>query len=101
MNRMRQNGLRRAWPFFIAVAVLSTLAACGKKAGLDPPDETAASYTYPQVYPDPASVLPPDTETPSETKQQLPPPTAGDLSPFPKGRTTTTYQSGPLSGPAQ
>ena len=95
------SGMRRTWPILIAATLLATLAACGKKSGLDPPDGATVNYTYPQVYPVPDSVLPSDTETPSETTQQLPPPTASDLSPFPTGRTTTTYQSGPLSGPAQ
>jgi predicted small lipoprotein YifL len=79
----------------IVIALLATLAACGKKSGLDPPDGTTASYTYPKLYPNPASVLP-ESETPSKTQKRLPPPFAGDLSPLPNDRApTTTYQSGP------
>ncbi len=89
------TSLRRARLLIIAVAVLATLAACGKRAGLEPPDDATVSYTYPQTYPNPASMLPPDTETTSKTTQRLPPPHAGDLSPFPTNRTTTIYRSGP------
>jgi len=91
------NGLRQAQRLIIAVTVLATLGACGKRAALEPPDDTTVSYTYPQQYPNPVSVLPPKTEEPSKTRERLPPPTAGSLSPFPTDRTTTTtYQSGPL-----
>ena len=41
-----------------AVALLGGLAACGKKGSLHPPEENAADYTYPNVYPPPESVLP-------------------------------------------
>ncbi len=86
---------RRTWSLLFAVALLATLSACGKKAGLRPPDDAAASYTYPKQYPNPASVQP-ESETPSETQKRLPPPFAGDLSPLPNDRApTTTYQSGP------
>ena len=42
----------------VAAALMGGLAACGKKAGLRPPEENAADYTYPNVYPPPESVLP-------------------------------------------
>lgn len=87
------RGRHRAWPWLIAVALLATLAACGKKAGLEPPDDTKGTYTYPQQYPSPESVLPGDTE--SNKARERPPPHAAGLSPFPTDRrTTTTYQSG-------
>ncbi len=41
-----------------AVALLGGLAACGKKGSLRAPEENAADYTYPNVYPPPESVLP-------------------------------------------
>jgi len=82
------------WRLLAAVAVAATLSACGKKAGLEPPDGEASRYTYPRVYPNPSSVLP-STDKESEAPARLAPPFAGGLSPFPKERTTTTYQSAP------
>ena len=89
MNRLRCTGL------LIAAAVLTaSLGACGKRAGLEPPDDTKETYTYPQQYPNPESVLPGETE--SSKVRERPPPHAGGLSPFPTDRRTTTiYQSGP------
>ncbi len=87
MSRLRHTAL-----LVVAVALAATLAACGKKANLEPPDDTKATYTYPQQYPTPESVLPDETE--SSKAQERPPPHAGGLSPFPTGRRTTTYQSG-------
>jgi predicted small lipoprotein YifL len=89
------NGWRRTGLTIIAVAVLATLAACGKKAALEPPEDATQSYTYPRQYPNPATVLP-STEDANKTKAQPTPPFAGDLSPFPSSRTkTTTYRSEP------
>ena len=89
------RGLRHAGPWIIAAALVVTLAACGKKSNLVPPDDSTASYTYPRQYPTPDTGLP-DTEKPSKAKDRPPPPHAGGLSPFPVDRTTTTtYQSAP------
>ncbi|MHA1599375.1 MAG: hypothetical protein ACTSW2_01000, partial [Alphaproteobacteria bacterium] len=90
------RGLRHAWPWIIAAALVVTLAACGKKSKLVPPDDTAASYTYPRQYPNPGTD-PLDTEKQSKTRDRPAPPHAGDLSPFPTDRTTTTiYRSEPV-----
>jgi predicted small lipoprotein YifL len=85
----------QVWPWLIAAALTVSLSACGKKSNLEPPEDTAASYTYPRTYPNPASVLSEkDEERKTETRPA--PPHAGGLSPFPADRTTTTtYQSAP------
>ena len=84
---------RHAWPW-IAVVLAVSVAACGKKSALEPPDDTAASYTYPRTYPNPSSIQSgADEET--KPKARPAPPHAGGLSPFPVDRTTTTiYRSG-------
>jgi len=76
------------------MTVAASLSACGKKAGLEPPEGQEGSYTYPRTYPNPDSVLP-SKDKKSETPTGQVPPFAGGLSPFPKDRTTTTYQSAP------
>jgi predicted small lipoprotein YifL len=89
------SGLGRARLGLVAVALLATLAACGKKAELEPPDNAKVSYTYPRQYPNPGTVSP-GAEPDDKTRERPPPPTAGGLSPFPTDRTTTTiYRSGP------
>jgi len=88
MSRLRRAGMLAA-----AAVMAVSLGACGKRAGLEPPDDTKGDYTYPQQYPTPESVLSDETE--SSKAQERPPPHAGGLSPFPTDRrTTTTYQSG-------
>lgn len=84
----------RIWRLLAVAAVAVALSACGKKADLVPPDGEEASYTYPRAYPNPDSVLP-STDKKSEPPARPAPPFAGGLSPFPKNRTTTTYQSAP------
>ncbi len=72
-----------------SVAVLA-LSACGKRADIRAPDGEEAAYTYPQVYPNPDTVLPSGT-TATKPRSREVPANAGDLSPFPNARTKTTY----------
>jgi hypothetical protein len=62
------------------------LGACGKKAGLRPPDDAQDTYSFPRAYPDPKTVVP-ETEA-NETDQLEAEDTS--LSPLPNSRTTTT-----------
>lgn len=41
------------------LAGLALLAGCGKKGDLSPPPGEAEAFTWPQVYPDPDTVVPP------------------------------------------
>ncbi len=69
------------------------LSGCGKKGPPGPPEGEASSYTYPQTYPDPASVLPGTEE--EENKSRQVPAHAGGITTFPTtSRTRTTYGSG-------
>lgn len=77
-----------------AFLLAGALTACGKKSDVAPPEGEGASYTYPRVYPAPASVLPgaEDEETP---RSRAAPVRAGGLTPFPSDtQTKTTYGSG-------
>ncbi len=84
----------RILPLLAAAALTATLAACGKKSALEPPENAQVPYTYPKQYPSPGTVLP---STEEEKKMpERPPPHAGGLTPFPTDRSTTTiYQSAP------
>jgi hypothetical protein len=74
----------------VALAAALALSACGKRAGLRPPDGEEKVYTYPKVYPNPATVLPPGaTDTTLRTREI--PEGLGDLTPLPKGRKKTIY----------
>ncbi len=69
------------------------LSGCGKKGPPGPPEGEESSYTYPQTYPNPASVLP-GTEA-EENKRRRVPAHAGGITTFPTtSRTKTTYGSG-------
>ncbi len=63
------------------------LSGCGKKGAPRPPEGEESSYTYPGIYPNPASVLP-ETEA-EEWKTPKTPAHAGDITVFPSnsGRT--------------
>jgi hypothetical protein len=83
------------WPLLAAVALAATLAACGKKADVAPPENAQVPYTYPKQYPNKSTVLP-SPEDDTKTLERPAPPHAGSLTPFPLDRTTTTtYQSAP------
>ncbi len=63
------------------------LSGCGKKEAPRPPEGEESSYTYPGVYPNPASVLPK-----TEAEEWKTPAHAGNISVFPiTSRTKTTY----------
>jgi len=53
---------RAALRLLLAAAVAAPLAlglgACGKKGSPKPPEGEESQYTYPQAYPDPATVVP-------------------------------------------
>ncbi len=75
---------------FAVLAAALLLSACGKRAGLRPPDDAAEAYTYPRVYPNPATVLPSGTRDEKLRSREIPP-SAGNLSPLPNSRKKTTY----------
>ena len=61
------------------------LSGCGKKGAPRPPEGEESSYTYPGIYPNPASVLP---ET--EAEEWKTPAHAGDITVFPSASYTKT-----------
>ena len=87
--------MTRAAQISLAAALVLALAACGKQGSLRAPDGEEASYTYPRVYPNPATVVPP--AEPGQEPAAKPPSRevlegAGDISVFPNlRRTKTTY----------
>ncbi len=89
---------KSAFPYGVSLALslillMSTLAGCGRKGPPVPPEGEASSYTYPQVYPNPASVLP-GMEAEEQADRRAPA-HAGDILTFPTtSRTKTTYGSG-------
>jgi len=79
----------------LALALLASLGACGKQGRPGAPEGEESRYTYPRVYPKPASVLPLEEEAPPKTGEA--PAHAGGISVFPSTtRSTTTYDSGPI-----
>jgi len=81
--------LRAVSAAVLAAALLGTLGACGKKAGLRPPDGEAAAYTWPRAYPDPATVRPEktaekETETTRTPSREQAPAHASDITTFPE-----------------
>ena len=88
---MRPAPVRFACGAAMAVLLLVGLSACGKKAGLEPPEGEEHLYTYPATYPDPATVLPQEDPAATPATRTGPAP-ATQLSPFPSDRRrTTTY----------
>ena len=88
------RGLRMALPIALCGLLLAgALPGCGKKGAPRPPEGEESSYTYPQTYPNPASVLPgTDAE---EKRDRRVPAHAGGITTFPAtSRTKTTYGSG-------
>ncbi len=91
---MNRPLLRAALPAALALALLATLAACGKEGRPAAPEGEESRYTYPQVYPKPASVLPQEEEA---LKTGAAPAHAGGIGGFPSDTgSTTTYDSGPI-----
>ncbi len=74
----------------VACVLALALSACGKRADPRAPDGEEAAYTYPRVYPNPATVLPAGAED-TKLKSREIPRGAGDLSPFPNSRTKIIY----------
>ncbi len=62
------------------------LSSCGKMGQPGPPEGEESSYTYPGIYPKPASVLP---KTEAEEKWKTPG-HAGDITVFPNNSYTKT-----------
>ncbi len=78
----------------LALILVAGLAACGKEGRPSAPEGEESLYTYPQVYPQPASVLPQEEEA---LKTGAAPTHAGGIGGFPSDRgSTTTYDSGPI-----
>ena len=73
------------------------LSSCGKKGQPGPPEGEESSYTYPGIYPNPASVLP-KTEAEEKEKEKekwKTPAHAGGITVFPnKSYTKTIYGRG-------
>jgi hypothetical protein len=80
----------------LALALLAVLGACGKEGRPSAPAGEESRYTYPKVYPKPASVLPQDEEQTAPNAGEAPA-HAGGISTFPTTtRSKTTYDSGPV-----
>jgi hypothetical protein len=85
----------RARSAALALALLAALGACGKQNRPSPHEVEESSYTYPQVYPKPSSVVPQQEEEAPKTGEA--PAHAGGISIFPEtSRSTTIYDSGPI-----
>ena len=92
--------MSRAWTsrgtalFLAALIATGALGACGKRNAPTAPEGEESRYTYPQVYPDPQTVLPAEPEEEARSREVLP--HAGGISTFPTSRTRTTYGTGTL-----
>ena len=84
----RRSPLRLTGLVLMALTA-ATLAGCGKKNPVSPPEGLESEFTYPRSYPAAPAVPHPTAE--EDDTLQTPPP--GRLSPFPFDRTspTTTY----------
>ena len=88
MNRMTSQ-------IALALALLIALGACGKEGRPSAPEGEESSYTYPQVYPKPSSVVPLEDDDALKTGEA--PTHAGGIKVFPSDtRSKTTYDSGPI-----
>jgi len=79
-------GLRRSLRLaLLGAALLAGLSACGKRGDLAPPEGEEAAYTWPQAYPDPATVRPggeaDEVQIPSRDRE---PAHASDITTFPE-----------------
>ncbi len=92
---MNRHIHRRFLHAALGFALLATLGACGKEGRPSAPEGEEASYTYPQVYPKPSTVVPLEEEEVLKTGEV--PAHAGGISTFPSDtRSKTTYDSGPV-----
>jgi predicted small lipoprotein YifL len=53
-----RTALRLLLTAAVAAPLAFSLGACGKKGSPKPPESEENQYTYPQAYPDPATVVP-------------------------------------------
>ncbi len=81
--------------FALGLALLIALSACGKEGRPSAPKGEESSYTHPQVYPKPSSVVPLGDEDTLKTGEA--PTHAGGIKVFPSDtRSKTTYDSGSI-----
>ncbi len=74
----------------VACVLALALSACGKRADLRAPDGEEAAYTYPRVYPNPATVLPAGTEDTKLKSREIPRGAGGKFQDF-----TSDYMPAP------
>ncbi len=87
--------IRPASRIALALALLIAPGACGKEGRPSAPEGAESSYTYPQTYPKPSSVVPSEEE--DAVKSGEAPTHAGGIKVFPSDtRSKTTYDSGPI-----
>lgn len=92
---MNRPILRAAMTLALLASLGATLGACGKEGRPSAPEGEESRYTYPQVYPKPATVVPLEEEEALKTGEV--PAHAGGISAFPLDTGgTTTYDSGPI-----
>ncbi len=90
----RQAVFRHTRRAALALALLATLAACGKEGRPGAPKGEEANYIFPKVYPKASSVVPGEKEA---LKSGEAPAHAGGISVVPSNsRSKTTYDSGPV-----
>ena len=94
-TRIQAGWRTRLSAVLCGLLLAGALSGCGKASSPRPPEGEESSYTYPRVYPKPASVLP-ETGAAAEKKiDRRAPAHAGGISTFPTtSRTKTTYGSG-------
>jgi len=69
----------------LGVALLAALVACGKRGNLAAPEGEEAAYTWPQTYPDPATVRPDkETDNGQVPSRDRTPTHASDITTFPE-----------------
>lgn len=88
---MKRRGIL---PLIAFMALAVALGACGKRGTLRAPDDATEAYTYPRVYPSPATVLPsglPSGEATAKPRTREVLPGDDELSPFQDRRRKTTY----------
>jgi len=79
------SGLRRGlYLAALCAALFAAVAACGKRGDLKAPKGEEAAYTWPQAYPNPATVRPEKNAGNGQVPSREQAPThATDITPFP------------------